>query len=193
MNESGAPDRLERANFDMPETKTPKLEQVKKLKSDYDQLIQEVRDDLLHQIERPSRDLKRLDTSTSCKNCPNSKSARAARTGTRRLAFVGAQLRPNPTENFDARKNCRVCGTVGHDGRAHRRQRGGRRPFTYDELAQLGLRTPPVVSQVDGVADQIACVEIQAGESFSGYSAKSIVVGFGPCDTNDLSESHRIA
>jgi hypothetical protein len=136
----------------MPETKTPKLEQVKKLKSDYDQLIHEVRDDLLHSIEAAISGLEEIGFKYKLQELPDSKSVRGARTSTRRLAFVGLQLRPNPTENFDARKKCRVCGTVGHDGRAHRRQRGGRRPFTYDELAQLGLRAPTVVSHVDGVA-----------------------------------------
>jgi hypothetical protein len=136
----------------MPETKTPKLEQVKKLKSDYDHLIQEVRDDLLRQIEAAISGLEEIGYKYKLQQLPDSKSARAARTSTRRLAFAGMRLRPNPTEHFDARKNCRVCGTVGHDGRAHRRQRGGRRPFTCDELAQLGLRTPPAVSHVDELA-----------------------------------------
>jgi DNA repair exonuclease SbcCD ATPase subunit len=124
----------------MERTQGPKLEEVKRLKSDYEQLVQQVRSELLDQIDRAIAQLEELGY-----NYTVQETARATRTFGRRTVISGIQLRPAPSANFDAGKKCRVCGTAGHDGRAHRRQRGGRKPFTFDELAQLGLRPPATV------------------------------------------------
>jgi hypothetical protein len=115
----------------------PKLDEVKRLKSDYEQLALQLRDELLDQIERAITQLEELGYNYTVQQAPQ-----LNRTAGRRIGLTGMQLRPTPSANFDAGKKCRVCGTSGHDGRAHRRQRGGRKPFTFDELAQLGLRPP---------------------------------------------------
>lgn len=121
----------------MERTQGPKLDEVKRLKSDYDQLVQHVRTELLEQIDQAITQLRELGY-----NFTLQESIQTARGNGRRSVTPGVQLRPTPSANYDAGKKCRVCSAAGHDGRAHRRQRGGRKPFTFDELTQLGLRPP---------------------------------------------------
>ncbi len=121
----------------MERIQLPKLDEVKRLKSDYEQLSQQLKDDLLNQIERAIEQLQELGYQYTIQQIVQRSNASGRRAG-----IPAVQLRPGPSANFDAGKKCRVCGTPGHDGRAHRRQRGGRKPFTYDELSQLGLRPP---------------------------------------------------
>ena len=124
----------------MEKIELPKLDEVKRLKNDYEQLAQQLRDELLDHIDRAVAQLEELGYSyTVHRTQPGNRGVG------RRNGSAATQLRPTPSANFDAGKKCRVCGTPGHDGRAHRRQRGGRKPFTFDELAQLGLR-PPVTA-----------------------------------------------
>jgi hypothetical protein len=128
----------------MSETETSKVEQAKKLKNDYEQLIQEVRDDLLGQIRRAISQLEEIGYKYSLQEAPDPQAS--VGNGPRQRSRI------TPTENFDAAKRCIVCDTIGHDGRAHRRQLRGRRPFTFDELARLGLCPPAVEGQVEGAA-----------------------------------------
>jgi hypothetical protein len=130
----------------MLETRPSKVDQVKQLKEDYERLIQEVRDDLLSQIQRALSQLEEIgykyrlqELSERSPGPPLGRNPRQP-------------YQPTPAENFDAAKTCIICDAIGHDGRAHRRQVRGRRPFTSNELARLGLCPPDDQLPVDGAA-----------------------------------------
>lgn len=128
----------------MSDQSVSKVDQLKRLKSDYEELTQQVKEDLLSQIHRAISQLEEIGYKYTLQEASD---------------LTGSDARPQkrpsrpaPTENFDPGKTCIICDAIGHDGRAHRRQVRGRRPFTIDELVLLGLSPPPIEATAKGAA-----------------------------------------
>ena len=114
-----------------PNTTLSKAQRAQKLMDEAKGLIEEAKQEQLTIITAAIGELRELGFTYSLSEA--GKTPKPAATASKK---TGATTKSTP--GYDASKSCQICGTTGHDGRAHRSQEP-KAKFTAEELASRGL------------------------------------------------------